>query len=133
MLPRASDRLNRGGQNNQPFQQRFRAIIPANPNSAGASPSGSHPKKSRAAGGFSVKSTMMSSPLLLTGILGRAAKIFPNVEIISARADGSRHRSSYAEVHRRAKQLSAALLQAGICHGDRGAPFVGEPQGNLGD
>jgi fatty-acyl-CoA synthase len=78
-----------------------------------------------------VKSTMMSSPLLLTGILERAAKIFPNVEIISARADGSRHRSNYAEVHRRAKQLSAALLQAGIRNGDRVATLMWNQQEHL--
>ena len=32
-----------------------------------------------------MKSTMMSSPLLLTGMLERAAKLFPNVEIVSVR------------------------------------------------
>src|SRR4051812_29873765 len=80
---------------------------------------------------FCVKSTMMSSPLLLTGILERAAKIFPNVEIISARGDGSRHRSNYAEVHRRAKQLSAALLQAGIRNGDRVATLMWNQQEHL--
>ena len=35
---------------------------------------------------------MMSSPLLLTGMLDRAARLFPNVEIVSARPDGSRDR-----------------------------------------
>jgi fatty-acyl-CoA synthase len=78
-----------------------------------------------------VKSTMMSSPLLLTGILERAAKIFPNVEIVCARADGSRQRSNYAEIHRRAKQLSAALLQAGIRNGDRVATLMWNQQEHL--
>ena len=78
-----------------------------------------------------MKSTMMSSPLLLTGILERAAKIFPNIEIVSAKADGSRHRSNYAEVHRRAKQLSAALLQAGIRNGDRVATLMWNQQEHL--
>jgi fatty-acyl-CoA synthase len=78
-----------------------------------------------------VKSTMMSSPLLLTGILDRAAKIFPNVEIVSARLDGSRHRSNYLEVHKRARQLSAALLDAGIASGDRVATLMWNQQEHL--
>ncbi|HZQ96124.1 MAG TPA: long-chain fatty acid--CoA ligase [Candidatus Sulfotelmatobacter sp.] len=78
-----------------------------------------------------MKSTMMPSPLLLTRILERSAKIFPNVEIVSVRPDGSRHRSSYGEVHRRAKQLSAALLQAGIANGDRVATLMWNQQEHL--
>lgn len=78
-----------------------------------------------------MKSTMMTSPLLLTGILERAAKIFPNVEIVSVRPDGSRHRSTYCEVHRRAKRLSAALLAAGIRHGDRVATLMWNQQEHL--
>lgn len=78
-----------------------------------------------------MKSTMMSSPLLLTGILERAAKIFPNVEIVSVRPDGSRHRSNYLEVHRRAKRLSAALLGAGIRNGDRVATLMWNQQEHL--
>ncbi len=75
-----------------------------------------------------MKSTMMSSPLLLSGILERAAKIFSNVELVSARPDGSRHRSNYLETHRRAKQLSAALLNAGIRNGDRVATLMWNQQ-----
>jgi fatty-acyl-CoA synthase len=71
---------------------------------------------------------MMSSPLLLRGILERAAKLFPNVELMSVRADGSRHRSNYLETQRRAKQLSAALLQAGIRNGDRVATLMWNQQ-----
>jgi acyl-CoA synthetase (AMP-forming)/AMP-acid ligase II len=78
-----------------------------------------------------MKSTMMSSPLLLTGILERAAKIFPHVEIVSVRPDGSRQRSNYAEVHQRAKQLSAALLGAGIRNGDRVATLMWNQQEHL--
>jgi fatty-acyl-CoA synthase len=78
-----------------------------------------------------MKSTMMSSPLLLRGILERAAKLFPNVELVSVRADGSRHRSNYLETQRRAKQLSAALLQAGIRNGDRVATLMWNQQEHL--
>lgn len=78
-----------------------------------------------------MKSTMMSSPLLLTGILERAARIFPKVEIVSARPDGSQDRSNYAEVHKRAKRLSAALLAAGIKNGDRVATLMWNQQEHL--
>lgn len=78
-----------------------------------------------------MKSTMMSSPLLLGGMLERAAKIFPNVEVVSVRGEGSRHRSNYRETHRRAKQLSAALLQAGIRDGDRVATLMWNQQEHL--
>ena len=78
-----------------------------------------------------MKSTMMSSPLLLRGILERAAKLFPHVELVSVRADGSRHRSNYLESQRRAKQLSAALLQAGIRNGDRVATLMWNQQEHL--
>ena len=78
-----------------------------------------------------MKSTMMSSPMLLTGILQRAAKIFPNAEIVSVRPDGSRHRSNYLEVHRRAKRLSAALLNAGIRNGERVATLMWNQQEHL--
>lgn len=71
-----------------------------------------------------MKSTMMSSPLLLTGILNRAAKLFPNAEIVSVRPDGSRHCSNYREVHKRAMHLSAALQRAGIRNGDRIATLM---------
>jgi len=78
-----------------------------------------------------MKSTMMSSPLLLTGILERAARIFPNVEIVSVRPDGSRHRSNYLEVHKRSKQLSSALLRAGVKDGDRVASLMWNQQEHL--
>ena len=71
-----------------------------------------------------MKSTMMSSPLLLTSMLERAAKLFPDVEIVSARCDGSRHRYTYRDLHRRARQLAASLEQAGIAQGDRVATLM---------
>jgi fatty-acyl-CoA synthase len=78
-----------------------------------------------------VKSTMMSSPLLLRALLDRAAKLFPSTEIVSARPDGSRHRSNYREVHLRAMHLSAALQRAGIRNGDRVATLMWNQQEHL--
>jgi len=71
-----------------------------------------------------MKSTMMSSPLLLDSMLDRAYKLFPNVEIVSAQPDGSVHRCTYRDLYRRSRQLSAALLQAGIRSGDRVASLM---------
>ncbi len=71
-----------------------------------------------------MKSTMMSSPLLVTGMLEHAAKFYPDVEIVSARCDGSRHRCTYRDLHRRARQLSAALQGAGIANGNRVATLM---------
>jgi fatty-acyl-CoA synthase len=74
---------------------------------------------------------MMSSPLLLTGLLERAAKVFGDADIVSVRPDGSRHRSNYREVHRRARQLSAALQKAGVVQGDRVATLMWNQQEHL--
>ena len=71
-----------------------------------------------------MKSTMMSSPLLLTSMVERAGKLFPDVEIVSARPDGSLHRSTYRQLHARSRKLSAALQRAGIARGDRVATLM---------
>ncbi len=71
-----------------------------------------------------MKSTIMSSPLLLTSMVARAGKLFPEVEIVSARPDGSTHRYTYRDLHRRSRQLSAALQRAGIAQGDRVATLM---------
>ena len=71
-----------------------------------------------------MKSTMMSSPLLLDSMLERANKLFPSVEIVSAQPNGSLHRCTYRDLYRRARQLSSALLEAGIRPGDRVATLM---------
>jgi fatty-acyl-CoA synthase len=71
-----------------------------------------------------MKSTMMSCPMLVTSMLERAEKIFPSVEIVSVGADGSRSRSTMRDLHRRSRQLAAALQRAGIGRGDRVATLM---------
>jgi len=71
-----------------------------------------------------MKSTMMLSPLLLTCIVERAGQLFPSVEIVSARPNGSVHRCTYRDLHRRSRQLSAALQRANIARGDRVATLM---------
>ena len=71
-----------------------------------------------------MKSTMMSSPLLLDRMLERAGKLFPDVEIVSALPNGSVHRCTYRDLLRRTRQLSTALMHAGIKPGDRVATLM---------
>ena len=71
-----------------------------------------------------MKSTMMSSPLLLDSMLERAAKLFPDVEIVSAQPDRSIHRYTYRDLYRRSRQLSSALQTAGVRPGDRVATLM---------
>jgi len=71
-----------------------------------------------------MKSTMMSSPLLLNCMIERAGKLFPKTEVVSAQPDGSLHRYTYADLRRRARQLSVALQDAGIRTGDRVATLM---------
>jgi fatty-acyl-CoA synthase len=71
-----------------------------------------------------MKSTMMSSPLLLDSMLERAAKLFPDVEIVSALPNGSVHRCTYRDLLQRARKLSTALMHAGIKPGDRVATLM---------
>jgi fatty-acyl-CoA synthase len=71
-----------------------------------------------------MKSTMMSCPLLVRSMIERAGKLFPAVEIVSVKPDGARIRSTMRDLHCRARQLSAALQQAGIAPGDRVATIM---------
>jgi fatty-acyl-CoA synthase len=71
-----------------------------------------------------MKSTMMPSPLLISSMLDRAGKLFPNVEIVSSLPDGSRHRYTNRDLHRRSRQLAAALQRAGLAKGDRVATLM---------
>ncbi len=71
-----------------------------------------------------MKSTMMSSPLLVNSILERAATLFPDVAIVSMQPDGSRHSYTYQDLRRRSRQLAAALEGAGVVKGDRVATLM---------
>jgi fatty-acyl-CoA synthase len=71
-----------------------------------------------------MKSTMMPSPLLISSMLDRAGKLFPGVEIVSSLPNGSRHRYTNGDLHRRSHQLAAALQGAGLAKGDRVATLM---------
>ena len=71
-----------------------------------------------------MKSTMMSSPLLVSSILERAGTLFPEVAIVSMQPDGSRHSYTYRDLRRRSTQLASALQGARIAKGDRVATLM---------
>src|SRR5271156_4022256 len=71
-----------------------------------------------------MKSTMMSSPLLVNSLLERAGTLFPDVAIVSMRPDGGRHSYTYRDLRRRSRQLAAALEGAGVAKGDRVATLM---------
>jgi len=62
---------------------------------------------------------MMDYPLTVPLLLDRAARYFPQVEVVSRRPDRSLARSDYADVRRRAHQLAGALARLGVSRGDR--------------
>ena len=71
-----------------------------------------------------MKGTMMQFPLTLRPLLERAARLFPNVEIVSSRPDNSIHRYTYGEMSQRARSLAAVLQAAGLEPGDRVASLM---------
>jgi acyl-CoA synthetase (AMP-forming)/AMP-acid ligase II len=62
---------------------------------------------------------MMDAPLLVTEIMRFAERNFPDNEIVSVTLDQPRHRTTWREVFRRARQLANALRAAGVQPGDR--------------
>jgi fatty-acyl-CoA synthase len=68
---------------------------------------------------LSMLGTMMQVPLTLTAILERTGRLFGGVEIVSRLPDRGLHRTNYAAVCRRARNLAAALAGAGLERGDR--------------
>ena len=67
--------------------------------------------------------TMQQTPLLMSRILGRGAKLDPNVEIVTLLTDGS-HRQTLETTASRAQKLANALSKQGIKPGDRIVSFM---------
>ncbi len=66
---------------------------------------------------------MMRTPLLMSNILDRGARVSPKEEIVTATETGVR-RQTYLETRDRAHQLAHALANAGIDVGDRVGTFM---------
>jgi acyl-CoA synthetase (AMP-forming)/AMP-acid ligase II len=62
---------------------------------------------------------MMERPLLIKDIIRFAERNYPDTEIVSVTMDAPRHRTTWSQVFRRARQLANALASAGIKPGDR--------------
>ncbi len=62
---------------------------------------------------------MMDQPLLVKSILEFAEKVNPKVEIVSVTADNPRHRYTYRDAFRRARQLANVIDGWGLANGDR--------------
>ena len=60
---------------------------------------------------------MMDYPLVVTRVLERARRMFPEKEIVSWLADGSWHRQTYADAYQRVVRLANALTNDGIGEG----------------
>lgn len=67
--------------------------------------------------------TMQKTPLILSRILGRGATIDPEVEVVTAQANGT-HRQTLGQTWTRAQQVAHALNKHGIEIGDRVASFM---------
>ena len=67
---------------------------------------------------------MMADQLRVAGILEHAARWHADAEIVSRLPEGGIHRYTYADAHRRSRQLAQALLKLGIATGDRVATLA---------
>ena len=66
---------------------------------------------------------MQHTPLLMSRLIDRGARVAPEAEIVTATATGTR-RQSYRQTRERAHQLAHALHDAGIGVGDRVGTFM---------
>ena len=62
---------------------------------------------------------MQDWPLTVDRILDHARAWHPHREIVTRSVEGPIVRTTYGQIHTRAKQLSHALLEAGVRQGDR--------------
>lgn len=67
---------------------------------------------------------MMEMPLLISGLIDRADRHHGDTEIVSRSAAGVMHRSDYAVIHTRCRQLAGALQGLEISAGDRVASLA---------
>lgn len=67
---------------------------------------------------------MMAYPLTLITLLERTRQVFASTGIVSRRPDGSIARTTYAELHRRARALAEGLQRAGLRRGERVATLM---------
>ena len=62
---------------------------------------------------------MMHMPLMISSLLVHAARHAADTEVVSKRVEGDIHRTTYAGIERRARQLAQAFARLGCRPGDR--------------
>ena len=67
---------------------------------------------------------MQDWPLTVDKVIAHAARVHGAREVVTRRTDGQIHRTTYAALHQRARQVSAALERLGIGRGDRVATLA---------
>ncbi len=78
-----------------------------------------------------IDGSMQDFPLTLDRILDHAAKWHPDVEVVTARADGGSDRIGYAGLRARALKGSAALAALGVVRGERVATLAWNSQAHV--
>ena len=71
-----------------------------------------------------MKARMMAMPLTIASIIRHADRWHGDTQIVSRRIEGGVHRTTYREVHRRARQLANALARLGVKEGERVATLA---------
>ena len=67
---------------------------------------------------------MMDQPLLISGLIRHAERHHGATEIVSKTVEGSVHRYTYTDAHRRARKLANALKRLGVRMHDRVATLA---------
>jgi acyl-CoA synthetase (AMP-forming)/AMP-acid ligase II len=67
---------------------------------------------------------MMQMPLMISSLIVHAARHFPDTEIVSKRAEGDLHRSTWKDTELRARKLAQAFARLGCKPGDRVATLA---------
>ena len=66
-----------------------------------------------------MKGLMMDTPLQISSLIRHADRYHGDTEIVSRMVEGGIHRYTYAQAHRRSRQLANALLALGVRAPDR--------------
>lgn len=67
---------------------------------------------------------MMNWQLTLDKILEHGVRLYPHKQITTMQPDGSLHRYTYTDLHRRARRMAKALVKLGVQQGDRIGTFA---------